>query len=205
MTNDLMQKLALSKKIMDVQNNIPRGHSTGLPMSESISMVDPIPNASYNIPQEYMAQPEPVSKPMAPANIGGPLSEDKIMGSKLPEDIKKLMLENPIVQPNMGGMGGAVLSDEIIEGAARLMGRTPKQPVSESTSNTTQSNNTSYNNNDLKQIIRDVVRDTVRDVVREELKSSGLISESKKSNETLQLRVGSHIFEGRVTKIKKLQ
>ncbi len=203
MTNDLMQKLALSKKIMDVQNNIPRGQSAGLPMSESISMVDPIPNASYNIPQEYMAQPEPVAKQTSPANIGGPLSEDKIMGSKLPEDIKKLMLENPIVQPNMGGMGGAVLSDEVIEGAARLMGRTPKQPIGESTSNTPLTVNSTINS-DLKQMIRDVVRDTVRDVVREELKSSGLISEGKKSNETLQLRVGSHIFEGRVTKIKKL-
>lgn len=203
MTNDLMQKLALSKKIMDVQNNIPRGQSAGLPMSESISMVDPIPNASYNIPQEYMAQPEPVAKQMSPANIGGPLSEDKIMGSKLPEDIKKLMLENPIVQPNMGGMGGAVLSDEVIEGAARLMGRTPKQQIGESTPNTPITVNSTINS-DLKQMIRDVVRDTVRDVVREELKSSGLISEGKKSNETLQLRVGSHIFEGRVTKIKKL-
>jgi molybdopterin-binding protein len=194
MTNDLMQKLAISKKIMDVQNNIPRGNSAGLPMSESIT------NASYNIPQEYVSQPEPMVQQKSPANIGGPISEEKIMGSKLPEDIKRLMLENPIVQPNMGG--GPVLSDEIIEGAARLMGKTPKSQVSESAP---QIQNSSFNNNDLKQMIRDVVRDTVRDVVREELQNSGVITESKLSNESLQLRVGSHIFEGKVTKIKKLK
>ena len=62
------------------------------------------------------------------------------------------------------------------------------------------------NNSDLKQMIRDVVRDTVRDVVKEELKNSGLLSEStQKANETLSLRVGKHIFEGKVTKIKKVK
>ena len=55
-------------------------------------------------------------------------------------------------------------------------------------------------------MIRDVVRDTVRDVVKEELKNAGLLSESaQKTNETLSLRVGKHIFEGKVTKIKKVR
>jgi hypothetical protein len=93
-------------------------------------------------------------------------------------------------------MNGATLSDEIVEGAARLMGNNKKQVTTE-----TQSNNT-----DLKQMIRDVVRDTVRDVVKEELQNAGLISEStQKTNETLSLRVGKHIFEGKVLKIKKIK
>jgi len=54
-------------------------------------------------------------------------------------------------------------------------------------------------------MIRDVVRDTVRDVVKEELSNAGLLSESKKTNETLSLRVGNHIFEGKVLKIKKVK
>ena len=62
------------------------------------------------------------------------------------------------------------------------------------------------NNGDLKQMIRDVVRDTVRDVVREELQSAGMIMEGNtKTNESLQLRVGKHVFEGKVTKIKKVK
>ena len=46
------------------------------------------------------------------------VSQDAVINSKLPEEIKKLMLENPIVQPQMNGPS---LSNEIIEGATRLM------------------------------------------------------------------------------------
>ena len=42
----------------------------------------------------------------------------RFSSSKLPDEIKKLMIENPIVQPQMNG---PVLSDDIINGAARLM------------------------------------------------------------------------------------
>lgn len=105
------------------------------------------------------------------------------------------MIENPIVQPQMNG---ATLSDEIVEGAARLM-NTNKKEINESS--------VSQNiNSDLKQMIRDVVRDTVKDVVKEELQNAGLISESsQKTNEVLSLRVGKHIFEGKILKIKKVK
>ena len=106
------------------------------------------------------------------------------------------MIENPIVQPQMTG---PTLSNEIVEGATRLMNTQQKQVVNETPKNVT-------NNSDLKQMIRDVVRDTVRDVVKEELGKAGLISEgTQKTNETLSLRVGKHVFEGRVTKIKKVK
>lgn len=189
--SDLMQRLALSKKIMEAQDRIPRGgvSSTDIPMS----MTETIPEARYNIPQEMVAE----TKQPSQMNVSKPASQDRILNSKLPEDIKKLMMENPIVQPSSMG-GDSVLSDEVIAGATRLMGK----KVNES-STATQSQ-PSYDNNDLRQMIRDVVRDTVRDVVKEELKNSGVISEST-SNDTLQLRVGSHIFEGKVTKIKKLK
>lgn len=189
--NDLMQKLALSKKIMEVQDRIPRGQAQGgLPMS------DEMPVANYNIPQEMMTEsPIPVQQPSNPR----PASADMIRSSKLPDEIKQLMMEHPIVQPSFGG-GGPVLSDEIVEGATRLMGRSkPQQTQTQS-----QTQNV-FESTELKQMIRDVVRDTVRDVVKEELRNAGMISEGRKVNDTLQLRVGSHIFEGKVTKIKKVQ
>ena len=65
---------------------------------------------------------------------------------------------------------------------------------------------TNINLNEMKSMIRDVVRDTVRDVVREELKESGMLVESTtNSNETIQFKVGNHIFIGKVTKVKKIQ
>jgi len=187
--SDLMQKLAMSKKIMDKHIEVPRGQLPGLPMSENV-------NATYNIPENIDSQltQQPTQPSIQETGNVQPVSQDAVINSKLPEEIKKLMLENPIVQPQMNKPS---LSNEIIEGATRLMGN----KVTEQ--NTIQPTN---NDSDLKQMIRDVVRDTVRDVVKEELKNSGLLSEStQKANETLSLRVGKHIFEGKVTKIKKVK
>ena len=196
--SDLMQKLALSKKIMDKHNQTPRGQATGtLPMNESI-------NATYNIPQEMVNQQPQTQQPVIQQSVtmNQPVSQDAIKNSKLPDEIKNLMMENPIAQPQMGG---PILSDDIIEGASRLMGQNRDYtPISESKPNIPQ--NTTTNNSDLKQMIRDVVRDTVRDVVKEELQNAGLISESiQKTNETLSLRVGKHVFEGKVLKIRKVK
>jgi len=198
MNNDLIQKLAMSKKIMDASDRIKPGQTQGgLPMSENI-------DANYNIPQDMlqpvpqqptqqMAQAQQMSQPQ-------PVTEDRIQNSKLPDEIKQLMMEHPIQQPNFGG-GGTVLSDDVIEGAQRLMRRTPQQTVTENVTVPSSSNDS-----DLKQMIRDVVRDTVRDVVREELQNAGMLTEGNtKTNESLQLRVGKHVFEGRVTKIKKVK
>lgn len=181
-----MSKLALSKKIMDKHNEVPRGMTQQPLVSENI-------NASYNIPDGVVNVNQPTQPKIQETINTRPISEDAVLNSKLPDEIKKLMIENPIVQPQMNG---ATLSDEIVEGAARLMGSDKKQVTTE----------TSSNNTDLKQMIRDVVRDTVKDVIKEELQNAGLISEStQKTNETLSLRVGKHIFEGKVLKIKKVR
>jgi len=191
-----MAKLAISKKIMDKHQEISRGNANGTvnynaPMVENYEAVP----ATYNIPQEYAAETtlSEVSQPELP-------TQDRILNSKLPDEIKRLMIENPIAQASLPGTTN-VLSNEIIEGAQKLMGTTPKKQ------NQPQSNNVSgIDMNALKTMIRDTVRDTVRDVVREELSKSGMIVENEqKTNEQLTLKVGKHLFEGKVTKIKKIQ
>ena len=198
--SDLMQKLAVSKKIMDKHNGTPRNQGGGsLPMSENI-------NATYNVPQDMLQQQVPQQQVPQSTNNGGPVTENAIKNSKLPDDIKKLMLENPISQPQSNG---PALTDDIIQGATRLMNNntSPQTGSLQNESNTVKPISPSIpNNNDLKQMIRDVVRDTVRDVVREELKSSGMVTEgNQKVNETLSLRVGKHVFEGKVLKVKKVK
>ena len=192
--SDLMQKLAISKKIIDSHNGISRGtNSPSTPMVENYEA----PNASYNIPQEYASETSlsEVRQPELP-------TQDRILNSKLPDEIKQLMIENPIAQASLPGTTN-ILSNEIIEGAQKLMGTSPKkqnqgQPQVQSVSG--------FDMNALKTMIRDTVRDTVRDVVREELSKSGMIVENEqKTNEQLTLKVGKHLFEGRVTKIKKIQ
>ena len=200
MSSNLMEKLAVSKKIMDKHNGTPRTQGGSLPMVDNS-------NASYNIPQDMLQQPPQQQQTISqPSMSNEPVTENAIKNSKLPDAIKRLMLDNPIAQPQSSV---PALSNDIIEGAARLMknNSTPQpnelvntqQPLKEVSSSTSL-------NNDLKQMIRDVVRDTVRDVVREELKSSGMVTEgNQKVNETLSLRVGKHVFEGKVLKVKKVK
>ena len=202
MSSNLMEKLAVSKKIMEKHNSTPRVQGGSLPMVDN-------PNASYNIPQDMLQQPQQQQQQQTisqPSMSNEPVTENAIKNSKLPDAIKRLMLDNPIAQPQSSV---PALSNDIIEGAARLMknNSTPQpnelvntqQPLKEVSSSTSL-------NNDLKQMIRDVVRDTVRDVVREELKSSGMVTEgNQKVNETLSLRVGKHVFEGKVLKVKKVK
>jgi hypothetical protein len=202
--SDLMQKLAISKKIMDAHSGINRGSVSPNPVLENFDT----PNASYNIPQEYMGE---VSQERPNFDPTQPLEESRIKNSKLPDEIKRLMIEQPIVQPSSMN-GGAAISDDIIEGAQRLMNMnkitSAQQPQSVKipTTNQQQSSPSNFNINEMKSMIRDVVRDTVRDVVREELKEAGMLVEStSNSNDTLQFKVGNHLFVGKVTKIKKLQ
>ena len=111
------------------------------------------------------------------------------------------MLEYPIQQPNSMN-GSSVLSEDLIEKASRLMnvdasgkstGTDIKRPiVNESTTNVNSTNSTQ-------------LRKMLKEVVTEVLSENGLLTESeKKSNEVFKFRVGQHIFEGKLTKIKKI-
>jgi DUF917 family protein len=55
------------------------------------------------------------------------------------------------------------------------------------------------------QIDYKLIKKMIREAVDEALEENGLIVESsEKANEMLSFKVGKHVFEGKVTKIKKL-
>lgn len=196
MTEDLMQKLLISKKIMDRHKEIPRGQvsessydslPTSQPMLDDFAPV----NGKYNIPEEFTPS-QSVSKPVVPKG-GNP--KDRILSSKLPDSIKKLMIEHPISQPTQSP--GSVLSDELVEKASRLMKENSSyQEPEKKKTNTLPSQ--SFANNDLKEMIKE----TMMEILGE----NGLLVESvTKSNDLFTFRVGNHVFEGKVTKIKKVK
>jgi hypothetical protein len=209
MTNELslMEKLAVSKKIMDAHNKIPTGGASQSMGSYNTPMVEnyePV-KASYNIPQELLQeseinQPYLSSIPKTPS-APQPLTSDRVMASKLPDAIKRLMIEHPIEVPNSMGGGGSVLSDELVEKATRLMNtdargnqvNQPKQVVREQSP----IQQPQVNNKQLREMLKEVVEEV--------LQENGILSESEqKSNEVFSFKVGKHIFEGKVTKIKKI-
>ena len=210
MTNELslMEKLAVSKKIMDAHNNTPRGNaspSMNSYNSPSVENYEPV-KGTYNIPQEFLQESQQIEPPYLSSipktpTAPQPLTSDRVMASKLPDAIKRLMIEHPIEIPNSMGGGGSVLSDELVEKAARLMNtdargnqvNQPKQVVREQSP----TQQPQVNNKQLREMLKEVVEEV--------LQENGILSESEqKSNEVFSFKVGKHIFEGKVTKIKKI-
>jgi len=194
MTEDFIQKLMIAKQVMDKSNNIPRGGVSDIPVSNisesrssapELQSYEPI-QANYNIPQEYMEtkQPSAIKAPV--------VTEDRIKNSKLPDAIKELMLKHPIKQPEQYS---PTLSNEVFEKAARLMGE--NKTITQSSSQVNTKSQPIQNNSELKKMIRETMEEI--------LKENGIIAESEsKTSETFQFRVGKHIFEGKLTKVKKI-
>ena len=198
---DLIQKLMISKQIMDKHNQTPRG---GMPSMDSYSSpevesYEPI-GAKYDIPQEFLQEsqsnePYLSSIPKTPT-MPQTITKDRVMSSNLPDEIKRLMIEHPIEVPNSMG-GGATLSNELVEKAARLMntdarGNNPKQKVQEQS----QPQSSNFNMKELKSMLREVVEEV--------LQENGILAEStEKANEMFTFKVGKHIFSGKIGKVQK--
>ena len=197
--NDLMQKLVVAKKIMDVHNKTPRaGNNGGMPSTPMLEQFN-APPAMYNIPQEYMTE----QKQVQPQQQSQLPVKDKILNSRLPDEIKRLMIEHPIDQPNT--MAGPTLSNDLIEAAARLMKTDAAGGISPQTQQHTQQ--PQYQTPNMSggidySLLKSIIRDTITEVLTEK----GLVAESSsKTKEQISFRVGQHVFEGFVTKIKKMK
>lgn len=200
---ELLQKLMVSKKIMEKHNDMGRGQARNVNMGNDYSspMVEnyEAPAARYNLPADLMEETRPVSQPRQ-SNV--PM-EDRIASSKLPDEIKRLMMEHPIQQPSMGMSTDTVLSNDLIEKASRLMNTNAKGDqvaegkVRQQTQPQQAPSSTSLTANQIKNIVRETVQDV--------LKENGLLVESESnSGEMFKFRVGQHLFEGKVNKVKKM-
>ena len=207
--DQLMQKLMISKAIMDKTDGIKRIDNREMNSPSNMTESFNIPQAKYNIPQEYlqeqpsqqMSQPYLSSLPVENTKPVGVPTVEAIKNSRLPDEIKKLMMEHPISQPQQ--QQTATLSNDLIERASRLMKENPSGYIPESAKPKQQSQVQSSQptgNIDYK-----VLQKMINEAVNDALKENGLLVESTdKTNELFSFKVGKHIFEGKVTKIKKL-
>jgi hypothetical protein len=190
MESDLMQKLVKSKAIMDKHNTMGRGNASPMPPMEGQNF--DIPNARYNIPDDILTENE-MTAPVMPMRVPETPSTEAIKKSKLPDEIKRIMIEHPIAQ-SAPQSSINILSDSMIAKATQLMGNKPKQTMVEQK----QIINAPIDAEYIKKIVKETVKSTIKEM--------GLITEStEKSDEFFQFRVGSHIFEGKIQKIKKIK
>jgi hypothetical protein len=120
-------------------------------------------------------------------------SVDKIQNSKLPDAIKKAMIENPIQQISLND----TLDMDFLKGAKRLMeqeGVGKKQP---------QKQVVQYNSNIDMGAIATLIENTVRKVMDEKLNQILTASTTSSINENLVLKVGDSIFKGKITGVNK--
>ena len=205
--DQLLQKLMISKKIMEKHNEMGRGNGGSMNMDRPVVEEYQPVNAKYNVPQEYLQESEQTQQPylsQLPREntkpVGSPTT-DAIKNSRLPDEIKRLMMEHPIQQPTMGVNTSATLSNDLIERASRLMNTKPNGSLIENTTVKKQQPQNSSVNSINAEDIKSIVRETVQDVLRE----NGLLIEStSNSNELFKFKVGQHLFEGKITSVKKV-
>lgn len=183
--SDLMEKLKVAKAIMDKHETIGKSNNENggkkTPVLEEYNQ----PNVRYNLPDDVsMDEPQVVNKSNLP-------TKDRVLQSKLPDEIKRLMIEHPINGPEPI-QTKSVLSDELVDRANKLMGNNKPQ-IQERKASTPVTNNSE-------------LRSMLKEVLTEILTENGLLYEgSKKTSDMLSLRVGQHVFEGKVTNIKKIK
>ena len=173
--NDLMKKLVQAKKVMNKVDggNYERGH-----VNEQILKSNP---------EDVLASMDQSTR--APQPVNG----DRIQNSKLPDAIKKAMMENPIPQISLND----TLDMDFVKGAKRLM-----EQEGVSTKSTPQPKQQMSSNIDMNAIAL-MIENTVRKVMDEKLNQILTAQTTSSINENLVLKVGDSIFKGKITGVNK--
>ncbi len=186
-SNDLMSKLVQAKKLM---NKVDTGDFERGNIDES-KLMAPSNDSDYLSESYEQNQPQINTRP-----VGTPTA-DRIQQSKLPDAIKKAMIENPIPQISLSDS----LDMDFVKGAKRLMeqeGVQPKQTQKKQSPQPT-GNASGVNMNALATLIEN----TVRKVMDEKLSQILTAQQTSTINENLVLKVGDSIFKGKITGVNK--
>jgi hypothetical protein len=180
--NDLMHKLVQAKKVM---NKVDGGNYQRGQVDESILR---------SAPEDVMNNTQMPSNPSTQRQMGTP-NVTQIQNSKLPEAIKRAMIENPIPQISLND----TLDMDFVKGAKRLM---EQEGVSTKPSQSKQTSTNNGNGIDMNAIAV-LIENTVRKVMDEKLNQILTASQTSSINENLVLKVGDSIFKGKITGVNK--
>lgn len=185
---DLMSKLVQAKKVMNKVDggNYERGH-----VNESVLRSNP---------EDFMGEMPMEQMPVAntrPVNTGE-VNVTKIQNSKLPDAIKKAMIENPIAQISLND----TLDMDFLKGAKRLM-----EQEGVATKSSGKQPQPKYVQAPVAQVdmtaLAALVENTVRKVMDEKLNQILTAQTTSSINENLVLKVGDSIFKGKITGVNK--
>jgi len=175
----LMQRLVQAKKVMNKVDggNYERGH-----VNETMLRSTP---EELNIPEMSAPQQKPAQ-----------YTSNKVMESKLPEAIKRAMIENPIPQISLSDS----LDMDFVKNTKKLMeaeGVSTKPKQTSSPRATSQPSNIDMNE------IAIIIENTVRKVLDEKLNQILTAQQTLSINDNLVLKVGDSVFKGKITGVNK--
>ena len=183
-SNDLMQRLVQAKKVM---NKVETGSFERGNVNENILRSDPSELASNQEPQQ-MRMPQ-----QQPTNV------NKIMESKLPDSIKRAMIDNPIPSISLGDS----LDLNFVEKTKKLMENEGVGKKSPKQSSSSHQSNSGDLVKELTPLIENIVRKTVMEVMDSKLNQILTAQQTLSINENLVLKVGDSIFKGKITGVNK--
>ena len=185
---ELMRNLANARKVM---NKVETGSYQKGNINKEVLYSDPL-----DLINEGASAPPPQNlRSVASENV----DVDKINKSKLPDAIKKIMIEKPIQQISLN----STLNMDIVKGAKRLMeqeGILPEESVA--INRRAEQSSTNYNTNDLAQTLTPIIESVIRRVLDEKLTQILNAQHSTALNENLVIKVGDKIFGGKITGVK---
>lgn len=184
----LLASKAIMKKLGDdkAPKSIKNDNYNNIPLTEDMDD-DNDENFMKNIPSMESIIEKKYDMPKAN------LSEDAIKKSRLPENIKKLMIEHPIPDPPMAG--NSQFSEEFLNKIGKNMPQKAKKPITENKQNSGSVQN-------LKQIIEESLKKILPPMIDEKIKE--VIGEAQDINEIFAIRVGTKLFTGKFTKVKNI-
>jgi hypothetical protein len=186
----LRDSLIQAKNVMNKveTGDYSKGNVNTATLTQDVNTASPVAGSNQPLMSE-----EAMNK-----NVNRAHNPEKIKNSKLPENIKQLMLENPIDIPPLQ-VGSSGLSNEFIDEVSKKMEKenlkTPSRPTQ-----TTQTAST-LNESSIKELIRETIKESVQEIVSEELKK--LTEGTLSLKENLQIRVGDSVFVGKITDVRK--
>lgn len=190
--NELMARLVQAKKVM---NKVESGNFKNGQISEQISRSDDDDDYDMDNVTIYDQTPPQIVENM---NVSKqPYNIDKINQSKLPESIKRAMIERPIVQPDISLSDG--IDMKIIKGAKRLMEQENK---TENRKPQTQQVRPQVVTSELINTLMPIMENMIRKVMDEKLNQLLSAQKTQSINENLVLKVGDSVFKGKITGVQ---
>jgi hypothetical protein len=186
--SELMKNLVSARKIM---NKVDTGDYEKGNINEDLLRSDPEELAGVN-------SSEPQIKKSLGLPVGVP-SVDKIRNSKLPDSIKKAMIESPIPQITLNDS----LDMDFVNKTKRLM-EEDNSLISMGKQGSKQQSRQVQNDIEpiVKSNLESIIENCIRKILDEKLTQILNAQEAIAINENLVIKVGESLFSGKITKVK---